>query len=241
MRLDLVLCSRSLTSSRTEAQRLIKEGKVLVDNVIVTKPAFDATEQMQIRIVGDLCPYVSRGGLKLAAALDAFGISPNGLICIDVGASTGGFTDCLLQNGATYVYAVENGHGQLHPKLLDDSRVVSIEHYNARNLVKDDFAKPIAFAVLDVSFISQTLILPSLVSVLDKGATIITLIKPQFEVGKAMLSKGGIVKNPKARKAACEQVISFAESLGLVCKGVIQSPILGGDGNEEFLAAFTVV
>lgn len=239
MRLDVALTTRGLVASRTEAQNLIKSSQVQVDGKIVVKSSFDVSEDANIAIIGETCPYVSRGGYKLQAALEAFKVVPENRVCLDIGASTGGFTDCLLQHGASFVYAVENGHGQLHQSLSNHPNVCSLEHYNARELSKKDFPRPITLAVMDVSFISQTLILPALAQVLEPGAALITLIKPQFEVGRAHISKGGVVKDKAARKNAVDTVVAFAEQIGLSYKGIITSPILGGDGNEEYLAYFT--
>ncbi|MBO7761925.1 MAG: TlyA family RNA methyltransferase, partial [Clostridia bacterium] len=183
-------------------------------------------------------PYVSRGGLKLEAALKAFSLSPRGAVALDVGASSGGFTDCLLQNGATLVYAVDSGTGQLAMELLEDARVVSMEGYNARYMQPSDFPQTPTFAVMDVSFISQTLILPALASVLPPKSQIVTLIKPQFEVGRAHVGRGGIVRDEKARQAAIARVTDAAGLLGLDFRAVITSPIRGGDGNVEYLAHF---
>ena len=182
--------------------------------------------------------YVGRGGLKLEKALDVFSVDVTGVCAIDVGASTGGFTDCLLQNGAAKVYAVDSGEGQLAPKLLNDARVVNMEKYNARNLVSTDFPTAPDLAVMDVSFISQTLILPALSGILKENGVLISLIKPQFEAGRQAIGKNGIVKSEEDRRAAMERVIDAAAACGLACFGLDVSPILGGDGNTEYIAAF---
>lgn len=238
MRLDRYLIEYGLVRSRSEAQRRIKGNDVLVNHHITNKASYDVSKDDVVELIGSGCPYVSRGGLKLKGALDAFGVDPSGLVAIDIGASTGGFTDCLLQHGATFVYAVENGHSQLDVTLQEHPQVLSLENYNARDLKKSDFPKPIQLGVMDVSFISQTLILPSLYHVLEDGATLITLIKPQFEAGKHALGKGGIVKEQKTREKARDTVLAFASSLGFLVAGCIESPILGGDGNVEYLAYF---
>ena len=183
-------------------------------------------------------PFVGRGGFKLEAALDHFNVEVKGLRCIDVGASTGGFTDCLLQRGAAYVLAVDCGHGQLDPGLACDERVSQLEGFNARNLSPYETGELFDLAVMDVSFISQTLIHLPLSSVLKKGAMFITLVKPQFEAGRKSLSNKGIVKSETDRKSALKKVFESADASGFVLKGYIESPIKGGDGNTEYLAAF---
>ena len=241
MRLDLYLASVGLARSRTEAADLIAEGAVSVAGRVRTKPSFSVEDDLppeSVIITRDAHPYVSRGGEKLAAALAAFGLSPAGCIAIDVGASSGGFTDCLLQNGAREVYAVDVGEGQLVPSLAADPRVHSFEHYNARFLKREDFPALPTFAVMDVSFISQTLILPALAALLPSGAPYVGLVKPQFEVGREGLGKGGIVKDDRLRREAVARVIRAAAEVGLSHVGTIDSPIPGKDGNREFLSAF---
>ena len=241
MRLDQYLASVGLARSRTEAADLISEGAVSVLGTIRTKPSYAVDEGLlpeNIVISREAHPYVSRGGEKLAAALAAFALSPRGCTAIDIGASSGGFTDCLLQNGAETVFAVDVGEGQLVPTLRADARVLSFEHYNARFLKREDFPKIPNFAVMDVSFISQTLILPALAAMLPSGAPYIGLIKPQFEVGREGLGKGGIVRDDRLRREAVARVVEAATSVGLSHVGTINSPILGKDGNREFLSAF---
>ena len=241
MRLDLFLTERGLAKSRTEAARLIEEGAVKVLGVVRQKPSFPVAEDTaseNVTVSREAHPYVSRGGEKLAAALTAFSLSPLGCHALDVGASSGGFTDCLLKNGAAGVFAVDAGHGQLDPSLVADPRVVSIEQYNARFLQREDFSEAPDFAVMDVSFISATLIIPALSSVLAKGAPFICLVKPQFEVGREGLGKGGIVRDERLRREAVRRVVASACSFGFLHLGTIDSPILGGDGNHEYLAAF---
>ena len=237
-RLDRTLLDRGLAASRTLAARLIRDGCVLVNGAVETKPARETGEGDEIVLKDNpLTRYVSRGGLKLEKALDAFGVDPAGLVCVDVGASTGGFTDCLLQRGAAKVYAVDSGTDQLHPSLRGDKRVVSLENVNARYLDGDLF--PAAdLAVMDVSFISQAKIYPALARILKKDGRAITLIKPQFEVGKEKIASGGIVRDEKAKKDCIEALKDAARESGFTMAGVIPSPILGGDGNEEFLALF---
>ena len=241
MRLDLYLFSVGLAKSRTEAADLIAEGAVSVCGKVCTKPSYAVDDDLSpesIAITREAHPFVSRGGEKLAAALSAFGLSPKGCVAIDVGASSGGFTDCLLQNGATQVFAVDVGEGQLVPSLAADARVLSFEHYNARFLKAEDFPSVPTFAVMDVSFISQTLILPALAALLPSGSPYVGLIKPQFEVGREGLGKGGIVKDDRLRREVVARVVRAAAEVGLSHVGTINSPILGKDGNHEFLSAF---
>lgn len=241
MRLDKYITETGLAVSRAKAQEMLKNGAVSVDGVTVNKPAFEVTEGMCVTISENpLQRYVGRGGLKLEGALDAFGLSPQGAVALDIGASSGGFTDCLLKRGAAFVYAVDSGTGQLHPSLLADARVCSMEGCNARTLTPDMFEKTPTFAVMDVSFISQTLILPALRECMPLGGTFISLIKPQFELGRSALGKGGIVKSEKLARSAVDKVVDFASSLGFTLISYIPSPIRGGDGNLEFLAAFSL-
>ncbi len=241
MRLDVFLVGAGLVKSRTEASRLIEEGAVTVCGTVRSKPSFSIDENTPadfLEIRRDAHPYVSRGGEKLKAALDSFSLSPAGCVALDIGASSGGFTDCLLRYGASLVYAVDVGHGQLAPSLLEDSRVISMEHCNARYLKHEDFPTPPNFAVMDVSFISATLLFPKIAELLPKGGAFISLVKPQFEVGRSGLGKGGIVRDEHLRREALCRVLASAEAVGLSHLGTMDSPILGGDGNHEFLAAF---
>lgn len=241
MRLDVYMTEKGLAPSRAKAQEMIKNGCVSVGKETISKPSHDVSEEDKVTLrENPLMRYVGRGGLKLACALAYFGISPKGLVAIDIGASSGGFTDCLLQNGAAFVYAIDAGEGQLHPILLADSRVESRERTNARYLSADDFERTPEIAVMDVSFISQTLILPSVARVLKNGGTLITLIKPQFELDKGALGKGGIVKSEKHRLRAVERVKEAALSLGLRFLGSTECEVHGTDGNVEYLAAFEV-
>jgi 23S rRNA (cytidine1920-2'-O)/16S rRNA (cytidine1409-2'-O)-methyltransferase len=239
MRLDVYLCERGFVHSRTEAKGLILAGAVTVNGKVVSKPAFDIPdEEADVFVDKSSKKYVSRGGLKLEAALDAFEVSVDGLLAIDVGASSGGFTDCLLQRGAAHVIAVDSGSGQLVKSILDDPRVTSIENYNARFMKAADFEYSPNFAVMDVSFISATYIIPALFECLASGAGFVCLVKPQFEVGRSNIGKGGIVKDLKIRKQALDCVVQFAKNVGFEFLGSISSPILGGDGNEEYLTYF---
>ena len=238
MRLDTALFERGLARSRTDAKALITEGAVKVDGSQVLKASFETSDDAVIEVKAEIRRYVSRGGLKLEAALDGFNIDPKERTCIDVGASSGGFTDCLLQRGAVSVAAVDSGSGQIAETLRANSRVRVIEGYNARYINPDDFDGLFSLAVMDVSFISATYIIAGLRSVLAEGADFVCLVKPQFEVGRALVGKGGIVKDEKARLSAVKKVIDFAESNGFFTLGYIKSPIKGGDGNTEFLVHF---
>lgn len=240
MRLDLYLHEKGLAKSRSYAKTLIDEGYVTVNGKVAKKPSLDVSENDNVLVTGEPYSYVSRGGVKLEAVLEAFDINVSNYICVDIGASSGGFTDCLLQRGAKKVYAVDSGYGQLDPTLTVDRRVVNIENFNARNLSIETLGESCDIAVTDVSFISQTLIIPAAVKVLKDGAIYASLIKPQFECGRSGLGKGGIVKSKKIMADAVKQVIDCAVFNGLSCKGLITSPIKGGDGNTEFLMYCTL-
>ncbi|MBO4979044.1 MAG: TlyA family RNA methyltransferase [Clostridia bacterium] len=239
MRLDVYLAEQGYADSRTRARGLIEEGAVTLDGRTALKASMGVDETVAHTVtVENTQKYVGRGGLKLEKALEVFSVRVDGAVALDVGASTGGFTDCLLQNGAARVYAVDAGEGQLAKKLLQDGRVVNMEKYNARNLSCTDFPVPPDVAVMDVSFISQTLILPALSGVLGEGGVLISLIKPQFEAGRGAIGKNGIVRNASDRRLAMERVLDAAAACGLSCFGLDISPILGGDGNTEYIAAF---
>ena len=238
-RIDKLLVERGLADSRTKAQALVIAGAVLVGEQLVKKPSEIFSHDANIRIKDNATQrYVSRGGIKLEAALREFNVDVNGLICLDVGASTGGFTDCLLQHGARRVIAVDVGHNQLDWKLRNDPRVEVREGVNARYLRAEDFDHKFDIATIDVSFISLRKILPAVVRLMTERARIIGLIKPQFEVGKGEVGKGGIVKNPELHQRVIAEVNAAAESLGLRVGGLIESPIKGADGNVEFLALY---
>ena len=240
-RIDKLLVDRGLTPSRTQAQALVMAGIVLVDEQLVNKPseAFAPDANIRLKGVGDTASrYVSRGGLKLEAALREFQIITDKLTCLDIGASTGGFTDCLLQHGARQVVAVDVGHNQCDWRLRNDPRVELREGVNARYLKSEDFDGKFDLATIDVAFISATKILPAVVPLLVEQGKIITLIKPQFEVGKGEVGKGGIVKDPAKHERVVAEVNRVAEELGLKVSGVIESPIHGADGNVEFLALY---
>ena len=240
IRVDVYLVSEGYSKSRESAQRSIEAGLVMIDGKPIKKPSekIDETVEHSVECENTIA-YVGRGGLKLEAALDAFGIDPSGKICFDIGASTGGFTDCLLKRGAKKVYAIDSGRDQLAKELRDDERVVSLEGMNARFLNFDSVESYADIIVMDVSFISQTLILPRFQLLLNDGGEVVTLIKPQFECGREALGKGGIVKKPEHRLSAVRRVAFVAEENGLHLCDLIRSPIEGGDGNVEFLARFT--
>jgi 23S rRNA (cytidine1920-2'-O)/16S rRNA (cytidine1409-2'-O)-methyltransferase len=240
MRLDLYLFENGLAHSRTFAKALIGEGKVSVGEKIITKPSFDVAENDSVSVTDDE-RYVSRGAYKLEGAIKAFGINVKSRLCIDIGASSGGFTDYLLKHGADKVIAVDSGYGQLAESLRTDSRVITYENYNARYMKREDFEFTPSLAVMDVSFISATYIIPRVYDVLSSNGEFVCLIKPQFEVGRNLVGKGGIVKDDKARASAIEKVVSCAESVGFKCIKTIKSPITGGDGNIEYLAHFVKV
>ena len=238
-RLDKLLVIRGLAETRTKAQALILAGQVFSAQQRLDKPGLMLAVDAEITLK-ETMPYVSRGGLKLAAALDHFKIEVAGFTCLDVGASTGGFTDCLLQRGAVKIVALDVGHGQLAWKIRQDARVEVREHVNARFLQPADFADKFDLAVCDVSFISLRLILPVLPRLLKNSGQVITLIKPQFEVGRAEVGKGGIVRDEAAQLRVVGEITACAAGLGFPLRGVIDSPILGQEGNREFLGCFTL-
>lgn len=239
-RIDKLLVEAGLAATRTKAQALVMAGVVLVGEKRVEKPSESFAEDAVIRIKGQNAEskYVGRGGLKLERALQEFHIQPNEYVCLDVGASTGGFTDCLLQNGARRVVAVDVGTNQLVWQLRTDARVEVRENVNARYLKPADFAEAFDLIVMDVSFISVTKILAALKELLKDGGKMIVLIKPQFEVGKGEVGKGGIVRDAEKHAQVVEKINKFADRLGLRAAGVIDSPITGADGNREFLALY---
>ena len=238
-RIDKLLVERGFAESRNRAQSLVMAGQVLVGNQRIDKPGYLVDATAEIRIKGEPLRYVSRGGLKLEAALSRFKVDPKGKTCIDVGASTGGFTDCLLQHGAARVWAVDVGRNQLAWQIRQDPRVEVIEGLNARNL--DERSWPVKFdlATVDVSFISLTKILPALVEVITGAADCVALIKPQFEVGKGEVGKGGIVSDPAKHRRVLTEIVDFSSRAGLSVVGLMESPILGAEGNREFLIHLT--
>ncbi len=234
VRLDKLLVSRDLAETRHKAQALIGAGQVLVNGLRVDKAGCMVDSAAALQVRGEE-PYVSRGGYKLAGGLDAFQLDPGGLVCADIGASTGGFTDCLLQRGAAKVYAIDVGYGQLAWKLRQDPRVVVMERTNARHLQPGDLPEPLDLAVIDASFISLRLLLPPLLPLFRENPHIVALIKPQFEVGRERLGKGGVVRDPELHQQVVTEIGSFALELGLEVLGVAESPIQGPKGNREFL------
>ena len=237
-RLDLALVERGLVDTRSKAQSLIMARRVLVNGAFVDKAGASVNEEDALQIQELEHPWVGRGGMKLAHALKEFAIDVQGKVCADIGASTGGFTDVMLKNGAAKVYAIDVGHGQLDVSLRNDPRVVNREKVNARNLTAADFEETIEFASIDVSFISLRLILPAVASFLR--GELVALIKPQFEVGKHEVGKGGIVRDEAKRQGVVEGIVSFAKEMGFEVKGVVESPVKGAEGNVEFLMDATI-
>lgn len=234
-RIDKLLVDRGLVASRERARALILAGAVLVDEQVVDKAGAQIARDAEIRLKGEDIPFVSRGGLKLAKGLDAFALNVRERIAIDVGASTGGFTDCLLQRGTRKVYAVDVGYGQLAWSLRTDPRVINLERTNIRNLRRADLAEQPDLAVIDASFISLAIVLPATLSLLTSDAIIVALIKPQFEVGKGAVGKGGVVRDANQHDQVVVKIRTLAEQLGCQVLGVTESPILGPKGNKEFL------
>lgn len=234
-RLDILLVRQGLCPSRERAKSEIRAGNVYVDGMKADKAGMTCEETAKLEVKGETLRYVSRGGLKLEKALQAFQLSPEGRVCLDCGASTGGFTDCMLQNGAEKVYALDVGTGQLAEKLRRDERVVCMERFNARELKPSDLDEAPAFITADVSFISLRLILPALAGVLAPGGDITVLVKPQFEAGRERLGKNGVVRDPGIHRAVLEELLLFFPTLGLYPQGLSWSPIRGPEGNIEYL------
>ena len=234
-RIDKLMVQRQLAGSRERARALIMAGRVLVDDQPVDKAGTQVDQDASIRLKGEDIPYVSRGGLKLARALEAFQVTAAGRTALDVGASTGGFTDCLLQEGARKVFAVDVGYGQLAWKLRDDQRVINLERTNIRHLTPDQLDEIPDLAVIDASFISLDKVLPSTTALIKPGSDIIALIKPQFEVGKGQVGKGGVVRDPDQHAQVIEKIKLVAAQAGCQVVQLCESPILGTKGNREFL------
>ena len=232
-RADMVLVERGFFTSRARAQEAIAAGLVTVNGAVVRKPS-DAVADDAVITAVQPHPYVSRGGVKLAAALDTFNIDPKGCVCLDIGASTGGFTEVLLMRDAKHVYAVDVGHGQLHPKVANDPRVTNLEGTDARSLDTGLIPEPADLLVSDVSFISLKLVLPATVALLKPRAKLAVLVKPQFEAGRDHVKKG-IVRDEAVHRGVCDDISAFVASLGFTIDGIVLSPIEGGDGNREFL------
>jgi len=239
-RLDLLLLARGLAPTREKAQAMVLAGRVSVAGRRVEKPGTAVDLESQVEMEGPPHPFVSRGGVKLEAALSAFGLDPGGRVCLDVGASTGGFTDCLLQRGARRVYAVDVGYGQLDARLRADPRVVVLEKVNARFLSRDRVPEPVALAALDLSFISVRLVLPAVVPLVETGGSIVVLVKPQFEAGRGEVPRGGVVRSAETRRRVLSEIEEFGRGLGLEFLCSLPSPLKGARGNQEFLAGFRV-
>ena len=238
-RLDRLMVKRELVESREKARALIMSGRVLVNSRRIEKPSDMIEEASDITIKGRVAPFVSRGGEKLEEALSRFSIEVEGKIALDVGASTGGFTDCLLQRGSKRVYALDVGYGQLAWKLRTDPRVVPIERQNVRYIKKDTIPEKVDLITIDVSFISLKKVIPAVLPLLNSRGEMVCLIKPQFEVGKGEVGKKGVVKDPEKHRRVVEEISAFARELNLFVKGVIESPILGQEGNREFFIYLT--
>ncbi len=235
IRLDQLLLKKGITESREKARALIIEGKVFVNGNKVEKPGSMVDENSEVTLCGETIPYVSRGGLKLEHAIKHFNIDIKDKVAMDVGASTGGFTDCILQHGAKRVYAIDVGYGQIAWKLRTDPRVIAIERTNIRYMERERIPEPVDIATVDVSFISLKLVIPKVLEFLKPDGEIVALIKPQFEVGKGEVEKGGIVRSKDKREKAVEDIKNFFESLSLKVIGVVESPIKGQKGNIEYL------
>lgn len=235
-RLDLLLVEHNLAENRTKAQAIIMSGEVYVNGQKADKPGQQYEDQVQIEVRGNHCPYVSRGGLKLEKALRDFGIHPDGWVCSDSGASTGGFTDCLLQQGASKVFAIDVGYGQLAWSIRSDPRVVTMERTNIRYVTPEDLGEPLDFSVIDVSFISLKIVLPAIYRLLKPAGQIVCLIKPQFEAGREKVGKKGVVRDPNVHREVLSDFLSLKDSLSLTLLGLTFSPVKGPEGNIEFLA-----
>jgi 23S rRNA (cytidine1920-2'-O)/16S rRNA (cytidine1409-2'-O)-methyltransferase len=234
-RLDVLVHERGLAESRAKAQALILAGQVVVKDQRVDKPGALVPDDAELRLKGEVLPYVSRGGLKLKHAIDTFALDVKDAVCADIGASTGGFTDCLLQEGATRVFAIDVGYAQLHDKLRRDARVISKERVNARYLGDEELPEPLDIVVIDVSFISVKQVLPAVLPKLKAGGMLIALVKPQFEAGREHIGKGGVVRDPTARAEAIEGVRAWIVEQGFTVLGLSDSPVPGPAGNVEAL------
>lgn len=233
-RIDKLLVEKGIIQSRERARAFIMAGKVMVKGQIVDKPGTKVEIGDQLQVKGSDQPYVSRGGIKLEGALNAFGIDPKGMVVMDVGASTGGFTDCILQKGAQRVYAVDVGYGKLAWKLQKDPRVTNLERRNIRYLKREEVPEEVDLILIDASFISIEKVLPHLLGFIKRGSILVSLIKPQFEVGKGEVGKGGVVKDPLLHQRVIDRISEFSQGLGLSVFGLAESPLLGPKGNREF-------
>ena len=240
-RLDVLLTEQGYADTRSKAQAIIMAGQVYVDGQKADKPGISYEETVQIEVRGETCPYVSRGGLKLEKALRDFGVQPEGYVCSDSGTSTGGFTDCLLQQGASKVFAIDVGYGQLDWKIRSDPRVVVMERTNIRYVTPEQLGEPLDLSVIDVSFIGLEIVLPTIKTLLkpDQGQ-VLCLIKPQFEAGKENVGKKGVVRDPAIHKMVLDQFVALATGLGFAILGLTFSPVKGPEGNIEFLAHLTL-
>ena len=237
MRLDVLLVERGLAETRTKAQAVIMSGLVYVAGQKADKPGMSFEENVEIEVRGATCPYVSRGGLKLEKALRDFGVDPTGFVCSDSGASTGGFTDCLLQQGAKKVFAIDVGYGQLDWKIRSDPRVVVMERTNVRYVTPEQLGEPLDLSVVDVSFISLRIVLPVIKTFLKENAgQVLCLIKPQFEAGKDKVGKKGVVRDPAVHKEVLDDFVALTKEIGFKILGLTFSPVKGPEGNIEFLA-----
>ena len=239
-RLDVLLVERLYADSRTKAQAIIMSGNVYVNGQKADKPGTSFEETVEIEVRGAVCPYVSRGGLKLEKALRDFGVKPEGYVCSDSGASTGGFTDCLLQQGAKKVFAIDVGYGQLDWKIRSDERVVVMERTNIRYVTPEDLGEQLDLSVIDVSFIGLEIVLPTIKTLLKPTGQVLCLIKPQFEAGKENVGKKGVVRDPKIHKMVLDNFVSLVNSLGFRILGLTFSPVKGPEGNIDFLGHLTL-
>ena len=235
-RLDVLLTEQGYAESRSKAQAIIMSGLVYVDGQKADKPGISYEESVSLEVRGAACPYVSRGGLKLEKALRDFGVKPEGFVCSDSGASTGGFTDCLLQQGASKVFAIDVGYGQLDWKIRSDPRVVVMERTNIRYVTQEQLGEPLDLSVIDVSFISLKIVLPAIKALLKPTGQVLCLIKPQFEAGKEKVGKKGVVRDPAIHKEVLDDFVSLAKELDFKILGLTFSPVKGPEGNIEFLA-----
>ena len=234
-RLDVLLTERMFAETRSKAQAIIMSGNVYVNGQKADKPGISYEETVEIEVKGAVCPYVSRGGLKLEKALRDFGVDPTGFVCSDSGCSTGGFTDCLLQQGAKKVFAIDVGYGQLDWKIRSDERVVVMERTNIRYVTPEDLGEPLDLSVIDVSFIGLEIVLPTIKNLLKPTGQVLCLIKPQFEAGKENVGKKGVVREPKVHKMVLDNFVSLVHGLGFKILGLTFSPVKGPEGNIEFL------
>ena len=239
-RLDVLLVERLYAETRSKAQAIIMSGNVYVNGQKADKPGTSFEETVEIEVRGAVCPYVSRGGLKLEKALRDFGVKPEGYVCSDSGASTGGFTDCLLQQGASKVFAIDVGYGQLDWKIRNDPRVVVMERTNIRNVTPEDLGEPLDLSVVDVSFIGLEIVLPAIRNLLKPTGQVLCLIKPQFEAGKDNVGKKGVVRDPKIHQMVLDNFVNLAHRLDFKILGLTFSPVKGPEGNIEFLGHLTL-